>query len=95
MKKSFITDQLDMDFEKSVYEIKKNGFKYIEIHSLWNKTVEDLDYDEIKRVKKIISKNANLEPKSIINKIYNNFLDFKGNMPIKDDLTSLLIKRSD
>jgi len=56
MKKSFITDQLGMDFEKSVYEIKKNGFRYIEIHSLWGKTVENLNYDEIKRVKKIISK---------------------------------------
>lgn len=56
MEKSFITDQLYMDFEKAVYEIKKNGFDFIEIHSLWDKTVENLTMNEIKIVKKIIQK---------------------------------------
>ncbi len=45
------------------------------------------------RINETISKNANLSPEKIINKIYNNFLEFKQDMPITDDLTSLLIKR--
>jgi len=45
-----------MDFEKAVHEIKKIGFEFIEIHSLWDKTVENLTDNEVKRVKKIIKK---------------------------------------
>jgi len=56
MKLSVITDQLYMDFEKSVYELKKLGISNIEIHSLWNKTIEELDDTEIKKAEEIICK---------------------------------------
>ena len=37
-----ITDQVSMDFEEALQIIKEFGVRYIEIHSLWNKTIEEL-----------------------------------------------------
>jgi len=45
-----------MDFEKALHIISNKGFEYIEVHSLWNKTIEELSYSEIKRAKKLIDK---------------------------------------
>src|SRR6056297_101312 len=82
-----------INYSECQYKLKTEDILHINTDGLFEqKNKSKKRYGE-NRVKKIISKNANLEPKSIINKIYNNFLDFKGNMPIKDDLTSLLIKR--
>jgi hypothetical protein len=38
-----------MDFEKALTEAK-NHFEYVEIHSLWNKTVEGIDDAEAHRM---------------------------------------------
>ena len=57
MKNSIITDQINMDFEKAIYEAKKMSFRFVEVHSLWDKTIENLDNNEIKLVKKILDKN--------------------------------------
>ena len=43
-----ITDQVSMDFEEALFSVREQ-FEYVEIHSLWNKTVEDLSDDEAGR----------------------------------------------
>lgn len=53
---SIITDQISQDFEKACAIAKHHGFDLIEIHSLWGKTVEDLNSSEVKKVKEILSK---------------------------------------
>ena len=49
-----ITDQISMDFEESLKAVKKLGLKYVEIHSLWDKNIEDLNKEEIKKVKSLL-----------------------------------------
>ncbi len=56
MKNSIITDQIDMDFDKAVFLANKWGFQYLEIHSLWGKTVENLSNDEVDRMARTINK---------------------------------------
>ncbi len=56
MKKAIITDQIDMDFDKAVFQAYKWGFQYLEIHSLWGKTIEDLTHDEVDRMAQTINK---------------------------------------
>jgi L-ribulose-5-phosphate 3-epimerase len=53
---SIITDQLNQDFEKACAVARHHGFDFVEIHSLWGKTVEDLSSSEIKTVKEILNK---------------------------------------
>jgi L-ribulose-5-phosphate 3-epimerase len=53
---SIITDQLGQDFDKACATAKHHGFDFIEIHSLWGKTVEDLSSTEVKSVKEILNK---------------------------------------
>ena len=55
MKKAIISDQISMDFEEALFRVK-DRFEYIEIHSLWNKTVEELDDTEIHEVEKLLKK---------------------------------------
>ena len=45
------------------------------------------------RLMKILSQNADLKPEKMVNKIHQDFTEFKGEMSIQDDLTSLLIQR--
>ncbi len=56
MKKAIITNQIDMDFDKAAFLAHKWGFQYLEIHSLWGKTIEDLTHDEVDRMAQIINK---------------------------------------
>lgn len=51
-----ITDQISMDFEKSLKAIKQMGLNFVEIHALWDKNVEDLSIEEIKEVKRLLKK---------------------------------------
>lgn len=53
---SIITDQLNQDFEKACAIARHHGFDFVEIHSLWGKTIEDLSSTEVKKVKEILSK---------------------------------------
>jgi L-ribulose-5-phosphate 3-epimerase len=53
---SIITDQLSQDFEKACAMAKHHGFDFIEIHSLWGKTVEELSSSEVKKVIEILNK---------------------------------------
>ncbi len=51
-----ITDQVSMDFEKALRVIKECGLRFIEIHALWNKNIEDLIDDEIVQAQKLVKK---------------------------------------
>ena len=55
MKSSIISDQVSMDFEEALQRIHEQ-FEYVEIHSLWNKTVEDLSDSEAGKVEALIGK---------------------------------------
>jgi L-ribulose-5-phosphate 3-epimerase len=52
---AIISDQLSMDFEEALFSIK-DRFEYVEIHALWNKTVEELDDDEAREVESLLRK---------------------------------------
>lgn len=56
MSVSIITDQLNQDFDKACAIARHHGFDFIEIHSLWGKTIEDLSSNEVKKVKEILNK---------------------------------------
>lgn len=51
-----MTDQISMNFEESLKAINKLGLKNIEIHSLWNKNIEELNNEEIKEAKRLLKK---------------------------------------
>ncbi len=89
---SIITDQIGQDFEKSCAIAKHHGFDFVEIHSLWGKTVEDLQSFEIKKVKDILIKYqlrvsnlattvffmAKLYPNDTITSFNDRFIAIKG-----------------
>jgi sugar phosphate isomerase/epimerase len=52
---SIISDQLSIDFEKAL-AAAKDRFEHVEIHSLWNKTVESIDDDEAREVERLLKK---------------------------------------
>ena len=54
LKIGIITDQVSMDFEYALKVISGLGIKYVEIHSLWNKTIEDLTQSEATQAQKLI-----------------------------------------
>jgi sugar phosphate isomerase/epimerase len=56
LKLGIMTDQVSMDFEKALMAIKEYGLEYIEIHSLWDKNIEELTDDEISSAKKLVCK---------------------------------------
>jgi sugar phosphate isomerase/epimerase len=52
---SIISDQIDMDFEKAL-KTARNHFEYVEIHSAWNKTVEDFDDSDVREIESLLHK---------------------------------------
>jgi len=57
LRQSIITDQLSMDFEEAL-SIAKRDFQLVEIHSLWNKSVEEIDDEEARRVELLLAKHS-------------------------------------
>jgi sugar phosphate isomerase/epimerase len=57
LRSSIITDQISMDFEKAL-SIAKRDFDSVEIHSLWGKTIEDIDDDEARRMELLLKKHS-------------------------------------
>jgi sugar phosphate isomerase/epimerase len=55
LRNSIITDQLSMDFEKAL-SIAKGDFDWVEIHSLWGKTIEDIDEEEARQMELLLKK---------------------------------------
>lgn len=60
MKKAIITDRIDMDFDKAVFQAYKWDFQHLEIHSLWGKTIENLTYNEVDRMAQTTSTEGGL-----------------------------------
>lgn len=56
MYKSVITDQISMDLEEALKIAKKHSYNFVEIHSLWGKTVENLTTDEVLKVQELLKK---------------------------------------
>lgn len=56
MYKSIITDQLSMDLEEALICAKKYNYNHVEIHSLWGKTIEDLNKEEAIKAKELLTK---------------------------------------
>ena len=56
LRTAIISDQLSMDFEEALIKMK-NRFEYVEIHALWNKTVEELHDDEAREVESLLQKH--------------------------------------
>jgi L-ribulose-5-phosphate 3-epimerase len=55
MRRAIISDQVSKNFDEALHRIRKH-FEYVEIHSLWEKTVEDLDDDEAREVETLLKK---------------------------------------
>lgn len=56
LKTGIITHEVSRDFEYALEVIKELGIKYIEIHSLWNKSIENLNEKEVEKAKRLIMK---------------------------------------
>lgn len=56
MFKSIITDQISMDLEKALQVAKKHDYEFVEIHSLWGKTIENLTKEEVIKVQNLLKK---------------------------------------
>ncbi|MFW5890786.1 MAG: GAF domain-containing SpoIIE family protein phosphatase [bacterium] len=82
------------DYNEYQYNLQPEDILHVSTDGLFEQKNNNNDMYGENRVREIISNNSNLRPESIVNKIYNDFLDFKEDMPIQDDLTSLLIKRN-
>lgn len=53
-KNSVINIEISNDIEQSLEFARSNGFDMIEIHSAWDKNVEDLDMEELSRLDSLI-----------------------------------------
>jgi sugar phosphate isomerase/epimerase len=56
MKKSIITDQISMDLETALKLAKENGFDCVELHGVWDKTIEDCNDEEVTEIKRLLTK---------------------------------------
>lgn len=58
LKLGTITDQVSMDLEHALQVIEELGIHYVEIHSLWGKTIENLSVAEAMRAEKMVWKHG-------------------------------------
>ena len=56
MRKSIITDQISMDLEMALKLAKENGFDCVELHGVWDKTIEDCTDEEVTEIKRLLTK---------------------------------------
>lgn len=56
MKKSIITDQVDMDLEKALPIIAEKGYAYVELHNVFGKSIEEIGDDEIEKIKQLLDR---------------------------------------
>jgi L-ribulose-5-phosphate 3-epimerase len=56
MRKSIITDQISMDLETSLKISKENGFDCVELHGVWDKTIEECSNEEVTEIKRLLTK---------------------------------------
>lgn len=56
MQKSIITDQISMDLEEALILAKQNGFDFVELHGVWDKTIEACTVEEVSEIKRLLTK---------------------------------------
>ncbi len=56
MQKAIITDQVHEDLEKACQIIRDYGYKNIELHNVFGKTIEACNDEEIQQIKKIVER---------------------------------------
>lgn len=56
--KSVISDTVNKDFSKAIKTIKEIGYNYVDLHTIFNKLVEDLTDSEIIEAKRILQLNG-------------------------------------
>ena len=83
-----------INYQECQHYLKPKETLYITTDGLYEQQNNSGDMYGEKRVVKTISRYAHLNPEIIVDKIYKDFLDYKKNMPIQDDLTSLLIQHN-
>lgn len=54
MKPCIVTDQISQDFQLACSIISEQGINHVEIHTLWGKTIELLDDDQIRKAKSFL-----------------------------------------
>lgn len=53
-----ISDKIDMNFAHALEVMEGMNLDNVEIESVWNKTIEDIDNSEIQKVKKILNQSS-------------------------------------
>ncbi len=82
------------NYQECKYCLQPGDVLHINTDGLFEqKNISGEMYGE-KRLIEIILKNSALSPEIIVDKMYNDFFDFKGDIEMQDDLTSLLIQRN-
>ena len=56
MQLSIITDQINQDFETALQIIHEHGYKYIEIHNVFSKSIEECNDKEVKKIKELVQR---------------------------------------
>ncbi|MDO4672641.1 MAG: sugar phosphate isomerase/epimerase family protein [Porphyromonadaceae bacterium] len=54
MYNSIITDQVDQDLEKALSIIQKNGYKAIELHNVFSKSIESCSNEEVYQIRDLL-----------------------------------------
>lgn len=57
MKKSIITDQVSQDLKEACALIESYGYKYVELHNVFGKSIEECDEKEVEEIKRILDKH--------------------------------------
>lgn len=53
-KYAIISDQVDEDLRKACYKIKKEGYQFVELHNVFNKSIEECSEAECNLIKEIL-----------------------------------------
>ena len=69
MKLSIISDQVSQDFLEACKIISDLGLETVEIHNVFNKSIEQCDFNEIKKIKEILIK-YNLKVSNIASTVF-------------------------
>ena len=54
MKPSIITDQINQDLETALQIIKEKGYRYVELHNVFGKTIEKCTQEEVFKIKALL-----------------------------------------
>jgi len=81
-------------YEECCYNLNSGDIIHINTDGLIEQTDNKGNRYGEDRLLQILTQNTALSPEQILKKVYHDFYKFKGDKPIQDDLTSLLIQRN-